>query len=51
MLKNWDMVPVMLESAVGAADRMDAARDAGAPFALVISDVNMPEMQREVLTS
>ncbi|MFQ5473402.1 MAG: response regulator, partial [Dehalococcoidia bacterium] len=44
MLRNWGMTP---ESAPGARDALrllDEAQQAGRPFALVLSDVHMPEM-------
>ncbi len=44
MLKNWQMEPIVAESGQEALRALDQARNAGKAVALVISDVNMPEM-------
>jgi len=44
MLKNWQMVPQSVEGGPAALAALDTASSAGKPFRLVISDVNMPEM-------
>ncbi len=44
MLKNWGMVPTVVEGAADALKALDQARNAGKPLALVVSDVNMPGM-------
>ena len=44
MLKNWDMEPIVVESGQEALRSLDQARNAGKAVGLIISDVNMPEM-------
>ncbi|TWU55187.1 PAS domain-containing protein [Rubripirellula reticaptiva] len=44
MLGNWGMVPTMAQSGAEALNEMRIAVTAGAPFGIVISDVNMPHM-------
>jgi len=44
MLTNWRMTPLTFADGTTALKALDDARSAGAPFRLVISDVNMPEM-------
>ena len=44
MLKNWEMEPIVVESGLDALRSLDQARNAGKAVGLIISDVNMPEM-------
>jgi PAS domain S-box-containing protein len=44
MLRNWQMQPRSTEGGADALAEMDRADAAGQPFKLVLSDVNMPEM-------
>ena len=44
MLKNWRMEPIISESAQEALRALDQARNAGKVVDLILSDVNMPEM-------
>ncbi len=44
MLGNWRMKPQSVENGADALTALDRARNAGQPFRLVVSDVNMPEM-------
>ncbi|QDT03564.1 Signal transduction histidine-protein kinase BarA [Rubripirellula lacrimiformis] len=44
MLGNWGIVASLSDSGADAIERMKAAASAGDPYALVISDVNMPNM-------
>jgi CheY-like chemotaxis protein len=44
MLRNWEMVPTLVSNGNDALRAMDSARTVGSPFGLVLSDVNMPEM-------
>ena len=44
MLWGWRMKPALAEDAQTALTRMEQALNAGAPFALVLTDVNMPGM-------
>jgi CheY-like chemotaxis protein len=44
MLANWRMKPHCVEGGSDALAAMDRATNAGEPFRLVLSDVNMPEM-------
>jgi len=44
MLKNWQMEPTVVESGPDALRALDQARNAGRAISLIISDVNMPEM-------
>jgi signal transduction histidine kinase/DNA-binding response OmpR family regulator len=44
MLKNWKMEPIVTESGHEALRALDQARNAGKAVALILSDVNMPEM-------
>jgi PAS domain S-box-containing protein len=44
MLRNWRMVPHSVEDGTAALAALDRAANAGNPFRLVLSDVNMPEM-------
>ena len=43
MLKNWEMRPNTASSAKEALNEMRHARRSGEPFALVLTDANMPE--------
>ena len=43
-LRNWRMMPQSVESGAAALAALDRAANAGRPFKLVLSDVNMPEM-------
>ncbi|MEN6520399.1 MAG: response regulator [Armatimonadota bacterium] len=44
MLANWRMCPTVADSGSKALEIMNAASDDGRPFALVLLDVQMPEM-------
>lgn len=44
MLKNWEMEPIVVESGQEALRALDQTRNAGKAVALILSDVNMPEM-------
>ena len=44
MLKSWRMEPIVVESGQDALRALDQARNAGKAVRLIISDVNMPEM-------
>jgi PAS domain S-box-containing protein len=44
LLSNWGMRPMAAESAPAALTLLDEATRAGEPFALVLSDVHMPDM-------
>ncbi len=44
VLANWHMRPTAVDSAQSALSAMQRARDAGTPFAIVLTDVNMPGM-------
>ena len=44
MLTNWHMKPTVVDGARAALAAMEQARDAGEPFALVLTDGMMPEM-------
>ena len=43
MLTSWGMRPVLVSSAQDALQQLRTQSDAGAPFSLVLTDVNMPE--------
>ena len=44
MLKNWRMRPQSVASGTDALTALNRAANAGSPFRLVLSDVNMPQM-------
>ena len=44
MLRNWQMAPESAAGGAAALAALDRAANAGHPFRLVLSDVNMPEM-------
>ena len=44
ILRNWKMQPEAVESGAQALGALRAAQDAGAPFAVVLVDGQMPEM-------
>jgi CheY-like chemotaxis protein len=44
MLRNWQMAPQSVADGAAALAALDRAVNAGNPFRLVLSDVNMPEM-------
>ena len=44
LLTRWGMAPVVVESAVGALEAMNKAVAASTPFAVVVSDMMMPEV-------
>ena len=44
MLWGWRMKPTLAEGANAALSLLEQALDAGMPFSLVLTDVNMPEM-------
>lgn len=43
-LRNWRMTPQSADGGAAALTAMDRAANAGSPFRLIITDVNMPEM-------
>jgi PAS domain S-box-containing protein len=43
MLRNWGMTVTCVEGVDDAATQLRLAKDNGTPFALVLSDVNMPD--------
>jgi two-component system, sensor histidine kinase and response regulator len=43
-VKRWHMIPVAVESGRAALDALTAAAKAGEPFALVLLDANMPDL-------
>ena len=44
MLKRWEMSPTAVESAEKALVELALARDADAPYALILTDMHMPAM-------
>ncbi len=44
MLKNWGMQPEAMENASQGLERLQQAEGAGTPFGLVLSDVQMPDV-------
>src|SRR2546422_7466031 len=44
VLTNWRMKPTVVDRARAALSALERARDASAPFALVLTDGRMPEM-------
>jgi signal transduction histidine kinase/DNA-binding response OmpR family regulator len=44
MLRRWEMKPRAVESGEEALSQLGSARVAGAPFALVLTDMHMPNM-------
>jgi two-component system sensor histidine kinase/response regulator len=44
MLRNWQMAPQSVADGPAALAALDRAENAGHPFRLILSDVNMPEM-------
>ena len=44
MLASWGMKPTIASGAEEALERMQRAREAGEPFALVLTDANMPDV-------
>jgi len=44
MLTNWKIDPTVVDSGEQALAALDRGRNAGRPFALLITDLNMPEM-------
>jgi signal transduction histidine kinase/DNA-binding response OmpR family regulator len=44
MLRRWEMKPTSVESGEEALSQLGSARVAGAPFALVLTDMHMPNM-------
>jgi len=44
MLQSWHMKPTLVEDAHVAMSRLERALEDGTPFRLVLTDVNMPEM-------
>jgi len=44
MLSRWQMWPTMVESGRQALARLEQAREQGEPFAMVLLDAHMPEM-------
>ncbi len=50
MTRNWEMQPAAVGSARAAIDALREAREAGTPVRLVLSDVNMPEVDGLTMT-
>ena len=50
MARNWGMLPTAASSAREALDAMRLAQQAGEPYRLLLSDVNMPEADGITLT-
>ena len=44
MLKSWGMEPTLVENGRKALASLSAAQEANQPFALILSDLHMPEM-------
>jgi signal transduction histidine kinase/DNA-binding response OmpR family regulator/uncharacterized membrane protein affecting hemolysin expression len=44
MLLRWDMKPVLAESGEEALAQLSAAREAGEPYRLILTDMHMPKM-------
>ncbi len=44
VLRNWRMEPVLVESGKAGLEAIEAARERGAPFQLILLDGMMPEM-------
>jgi two-component system, sensor histidine kinase and response regulator len=44
MLKRWDMKPTSVEGGEQALEQLAFARDAGTPYALILTDTHMPNM-------
>ena len=44
MLTNWGMKPTVVDGGAAALAALERARGAGTPFALVLLDAMMPEM-------
>jgi len=44
MLKRWDMKSTSVESGPEALAQLSTAREGGAPYALVLTDMHMPDM-------
>jgi signal transduction histidine kinase/CheY-like chemotaxis protein/HAMP domain-containing protein len=44
MLLRWDMKPVLAESGEEALAQLSAAREAGEPYGLILTDMHMPKM-------
>ncbi len=50
MSRNWGMVPAVTKSARAAIDALRQASQAGDPYPLLLSDVNMPDVNGLTLT-
>ncbi len=44
LLLQWQMQPTLVDNGAAAIEAMERGQQAGAPFALVLLDANMPEM-------
>jgi two-component system, sensor histidine kinase and response regulator len=44
MLKRWEMKPTLVEGGEDALLQLSAAREAGQPFGLIVTDMHMPAM-------
>jgi two-component system sensor histidine kinase/response regulator len=44
MMLHWNMKPVSVEDGQAALDQLSAAREAGEPFGLILTDMHMPGM-------
>jgi two-component system, sensor histidine kinase and response regulator len=43
-LKRWEMKPTLVESGEGGLKQLSLAAEAGDPYALILTDMHMPEM-------
>jgi two-component system sensor histidine kinase/response regulator len=44
MLNRWEMISISVEEGQQALDALSGARNAGQPFSLILTDMNMPKM-------
>ncbi len=44
MLRRWEMRPTLVEGGEAALAELSAAREAGAPYRLILTDMHMPKM-------
>jgi two-component system sensor histidine kinase/response regulator len=44
MLTRWEMKSTLVEDGEAALEQLSAAREAGAPFGLILTDMHMPKM-------
>jgi len=50
MLRNWGMQPTLVDNATSALESLKTAAAGGSPFRLLLSDVNMPEIDGFMLS-